>query len=166
MSARCKNGPALAVSIKQGALKIVFGFLFSLVFLTGLSAKTYVFTGEGFHFVCKEAASIEGFIVAFSSLDESDMTEVEQMMVLLDLMTQHACIFMTPGSQLIIPDEADKQELDILGQSFPIASAEIIGEDRKMCIIDDDGNCSIVDFSGEVWYPTVLLDQGGAVELR
>lgn len=147
--------------------KVFISVLLLVIALVSLPAKTYVITGDGFHFVCKEAESIENFLVGIVSLEsDTDMSQFEQIMIFLDLVSENACTFVLPGSQLHIPDDAEEQELSISGESFTVSSAEIIGEDRIACVIDDDGNCSIVDFSGKVWYPLVLLDQGGAIKLR
>ena len=147
-------------------LRKLFFSLLLLVCVMGLPAETYVITGEGFHFVCKEAESIEHFLLALAEMTDGAMSGLESLATFVDLSIEYACLFILPGSQLHISDDAEEMALSIVGEHFTISSAEIIGEDRRMCIVNDDDECSIVDFSGEVWYVLDLLDEGGAVMLR
>ena len=122
-------------------------------------ADSYVVTDDDFVFVCKQPSSLENSIAGLTDLMESDKSEMELFFDLIYILLDNECTFLFPGSQVNLLNGEEEHSVSISGEDYTIVAGEVPNEDRKFCVINDDGSCTIIDFVGKIWIPLELLEE-------
>ena len=128
-------------------------------------SDSYVVTDDDLVFICKQPSSLENSIAGLTDLMESDKSEMELFFDLIYILLNNECTFLFSGSQVNLLDGEEEHSVSIAGEDYTIVAGEVPNEDRKFCVINDDGSCTIIDFVGKIWIPLELLEET-AIRLR